>query len=46
MSFMKFVMWFIGGLMLIAAVDTFLKNTFITAFIAATIMGVLGAKDD
>ena len=44
--FLKFVSWFIGGLILIMVVQIFFNNPFVTGFIAGGIMGVLGAKSE
>lgn len=45
MGFVKFVMWFIVGLIGVLALETFIDNSFVTAFVVAAIVGILGAKD-
>lgn len=45
MSFVKFVVWFIVGLVGTVALQMMFKNPFVLGVIAGFIMGVLGAKD-
>lgn len=44
-SFVGFVSWFVGGLLITATMQVLFDNVFLTAFVVACIMGVLGAKE-
>ena len=45
MGFVGFVSWFAAGIIIISLVDVMISNSFITAFIAGSMMGVLGARE-
>jgi len=44
--FIKFVSWFIGGLILLMVVQIFFNNPFVTGFVGGALMGILAAKGD
>lgn len=45
MGFVGFVSWFAGGLIIVSSVQIFFHSAFLTGFVAACIIGVLGAKE-
>jgi len=45
MGFQGFLIGFIVSLLVITSIQIFMNNAFVTGFIAATIIGVMAAKD-
>lgn len=45
MSFVRFVVWFVVGLVGTAFISSMFKNPFIVGLMVGLLVGVLGAKD-